>query len=236
MAESVLFHTSTLSIFYDPAAASSVEMLTTTIESILCRPAFEGSSPATNSPVLGIPRSIYWLILDISRLCRKHPRTTEDIRELRRLDRGLRTWENALRASNSMQSDETHFDGMASLYIYCARLLLTWIDAADEAVPSNQEPVWKCLQEVIANLRHTDESMGVARRFLLRWPLLILGHAVTNEDEINLLEEVLKNIWETSKWGDVKMTWQKVKGMWRHQHGINLSKRQRLHLLLQTSL
>ncbi|KAK5057482.1 hypothetical protein LTR84_011482 [Exophiala bonariae] len=226
-----------MSLFYDISTTSSVESLTSTIESILCCPPSEDDSNAINSPVLGIPRTIYWLILRISRQCRKQSRTKECWGKLRRLDSDLQMWEHALRpASDIIQADQTHFDGMARLYIYCARLILTWLcDTEQKAFLSRSEPVWQCLQDVVTILRHADESLGIARRFLLRWPLLILGHAVTSEKEVNLLEGVLRTLWEVSKWGDVKMTWEKIKSMWQHQKNFNVSNRQRLHLLLKTS-
>lgn len=234
MAESILYHTSTLSVSCSTSLDDPVDVVFWAwMEHILSRPAFTGFARLVNHPVLGVPRTLHKLVFEISKLSKKAPLSSEkDLHEAHQLNYQL-DWLEANAAPESYLVEEdsttTKFPGeqepeldpyrhISQLYMLCCRLMLLWLISTtklSQHTDNAQSETRKIIGNAIEILRTIEASTNVSWTFLTRWPLLILGHAVENEEDMQVIRIAFERTWLSSRCGDVKRTLEQVENVWR---------------------
>lgn len=204
-------------------------------ESALETKTFADTSLAANSPVLGIPLSLYRLIIDIIKFTNSPGDFDDDA--LDRLRSEMRSWEanvvaHDLTFTGSSLQDSPHDDALA-LYTLAGSLLLDLVVGVCERRPCHGEirgrfeaisrndlleqcagaPRWQvCLGLSILRLPHMNEKW--TRCFLGSWPLLIFGYAVQDEDDITLVKQVLHDIRHRIGYGEIQRILDELSGVW----------------------
>ncbi|KAH7391459.1 hypothetical protein BKA64DRAFT_725054 [Cadophora sp. MPI-SDFR-AT-0126] len=208
MAESVLFHVSTLLISNPSFATLDIDSsLWDWIEIILVKPVYESHPPPARHPILGTPRKLNRLIFEISKLRMRPSFEESDLQEIQRLDAELRQWEDDQELFAEDVGEDPYLE-VRELYIICARILLlvtlTTVRQVSESVLEHQKRrhVLRGL-DIIRNMESADGEMW---NFLMRWPLRVLCWAVENGEEEDVVRESLRRIWDKSACGDVKRT------------------------------
>jgi len=219
IAESVIFHVSTLLAFDQSFATLEIDSdLWEWIEIILETPAYDVILAPINHPVLGTPRQLNKLIFEISRLSMRTPTAAAYFDEHRRLSAELMKWENQNNEFGSSYKQELQEDPyikVRQLYIICARILLLGI-----------ETTWKLTQILLLQLEaNKQRSRGMAIisgmgqtneepwNFLMRWPLSVLGNTSQSESQREEIRKSLEILWVNSSCGDVKRSLEKMQSL-----------------------
>lgn len=204
------------------------------MEDILSRPVFTDATKWVNHPVLGVPRKLHKIVFEISRLSKRSPFSdVEDLYKAHQLNTELASLEESgLRPHTSPKNvslkgspvdSEAELDPyghMTELYMICCRILLLWITTSAMGSSSSDFPeieMRNLISEAIQILRAIEASTAVSWTFLARWPLLILGHAVENEGDMEVVRIALDRTWVSLRCGDVKRTLELVENVWRNR-------------------
>jgi hypothetical protein len=218
MAESVLFHVSTLLASSQSFAIPDMDgSLWEWMESILQKPAYHNVPPSVNHPVLGTPWALNKLVLEISRLSVPRPPTAIGTLEKERVDAELLKWENGESSSSvGLYYQDDPYINVRQLYIICARVLLLRVEAAGQGIEISvfRHQVRAQKARAMAVLRGMEDKCDDSWNFLMRWPLLILGHIVESQLEKDLVRSSLERIWAKSSCGDIKRCLNKMQYLW----------------------
>jgi len=217
MAESVIFHVSTLITSESSLAIFHTNSdLWELVETIFQRHAYDNILSPINHPVLGTPWKLNKLVFEISTLSIRIPLMIADMREKVRLEIELLKWEEVQEKNwsdtDSFKAEDPYINAR-HLYILCARILLLSIHTNDETfdVPHFKSQVRRHRSRAIHILHGMlNESKG-AWNFVMRWPLSILGHLVEEMFEREVVREALGRIWLNSSCGDVKRSLDEIK-------------------------
>ena len=219
MAESVLFHVSTLLASSSSSAILNVDSsLWECMEIILQKPKYDN---VAEHPVLGTPWELNKLVFEISKLSIL-PIKSDQIVEKQRLSDELAEWEDneeERREEMGIDSVEDTYGHIRQLYIICARILFLWIDASGQNIATSAFEHQLRLR--LHKLRALEILGGMMARsdelwnFLMRWPLLILGHTVETNSEREIIQKSLEKLWQNSACGDVKRSMDKMHGLWK---------------------
>ncbi|KAH7314143.1 hypothetical protein BKA65DRAFT_116714 [Rhexocercosporidium sp. MPI-PUGE-AT-0058] len=216
MAESIIFHVSTLLVSSPSFAALEIDSnLWEWIEIILQKPAYEDLPPPASHPVLGTPRQLNKLVFEISKLSMRAPLTAGDVLDLEKLGNDLTKWEideEALAYDHRPDLSEDPYSKVRNLYIVCARILLLTIEATGEnsEVVVREQHVRKYITKALEIIHEMENTSLESWNFLMRWPLRVLGCIVESEEDKNVIRAALENIWTTSACGDVKRSLDKI--------------------------
>lgn len=181
--------------------------------------------------MLGIPRSLHKLALDISCLSKRAPLiTTEDLIEAKKFNAELSMLEGDRIGLDGQETkalgvateglERDPYSHMAQLYMLCSRLLLVWATLpAGNLVPSHyaELKMRQLVHEAVQILRNVEETAEEPWTFLGRWPLLILGHAVEQETDMEVVRIALERTWLSLRCGDVKRTLDQLETIWRER-------------------
>ncbi|PVH83367.1 hypothetical protein DL98DRAFT_616796 [Cadophora sp. DSE1049] len=211
MAESVLFHVSTLLISNPSFATLEIDpSLWDWIEIILLTPVYESHPPPARHPILGTPRKLNRLIFEISKLSMRTPLDYRDKPELERMCTELKFWEGYEESSvrDTEDTDQDPYLDVKKLYIICARILLLATKTTANALPDDtiKQQMRKQIQKGLEIIRNMGSTEGGMWNFLMRWPLRVLCYIIDNDEEKDVVRDSLRRIWEESACGDVKRT------------------------------
>ncbi|KAG4430760.1 hypothetical protein IFR05_013761 [Cadophora sp. M221] len=210
MAESIIFHVSTLLVSSPSFAALDIDSnLWEWIETILQKPAYEDLPAPASHPVLGTPRRLNKLVFEISKLSMRVPLTVADLPELEKLGEGLTQWEideETLEDGHGTGVSEDPYSKVRKLYIVCARILLLTIEAAGRVseVVVMEQLVRKHITKALGIIHGMENTSMASWNFLMRWPLRVLSCIVEDEEDRTVIRASLEIIWSTSACGDVK--------------------------------
>ncbi|ETN43748.1 uncharacterized protein HMPREF1541_02907 [Cyphellophora europaea CBS 101466] len=182
-------------------------------EKLLAQSTLFPSEPATvNSPVLGVPMSLFRLVLSIKQIYQGPNR--QDQETINHLRDELDEWEAMvlrnddldLAASRSELSHYEIYKDAAFLYILAASLLL---DQADEFLFDGTEILeprpsssWQ-VAKMIQILQDHAEDYEWAKCFIGNWPLYTIGFFMETQDEIELVRADLQRRWDISGFSQV---------------------------------
>lgn len=174
---------------------------------------YTSSSSSSKSPslVLGVPLSLYRLII---RIMDCYNITECSIRHyLRDLRVEMDQWEQLLLNQDDAQSSLPSVVCFEDLMILAASLLLDLvteslgpllIDISALGQPDEQKP-WRWQMDLaMVILQCPEEHDKWSGCFLGAWPLLILGYGARTVEEITLVKDVLSNIRQRTGYGEVQ--------------------------------
>ena len=232
IAESILYQEFLLSAAdpFSPDIEPDSEFWAWAMDELQC-PNFPEASNSVNSPVLGVPISLQILILKIIQLGRGSlPLRSK--KEAARLRMETNLWEAAidglypengtlgLPGEDPLAGDAYH--DVTTLYILAASLLL---DSATMSMPDLQNDIMNLpgttsprqVRKAMQVLQGMNNSDPCIHTFLGNWPLLILGCAVVNEEDMALVKQELDRRWALSMSGETKRTLDKLQSVWRRR-------------------
>lgn len=171
---------------------------------------YPDASESSNSPLLGVPVNICYLILETSCLARRLPWSIADFITAIKLRNELDDWLGA----DPGQYTQGELDDLswrsARLFLLAADILLFKVMDSDvtAAHPRIQRRVEQSL-----NLLRYNKLFGTYWGQHFVWPIAILACAVENYEDFLYLQEVLELMWKESSFGDVKRTASILKAM-----------------------
>lgn len=226
VAESVLFHISTLLASSSSSAILDVDSnVWEWMEIILRKPA---QDDASQHPVLGTPWELNKLVFDISRLSVHLPPMEERLLYQRQLSQQLAIWENRSKSTSEGRKDPAEknpYIYVGQLYVICARILLLWIEAAGDEFKALtlEEQVRSRMTRAMRILGILMDKGDEIWNFLMRWPLLILGHTAETDSERELIRKSMQRLWDISTCGDVKRGLEKMQALWEADNNGTIS-------------
>lgn len=210
MAESILFHVSTLLVSSPSFVKLDIDSeLWEWIETILQKPAYENLTPSAGHPVLGTPRRLNKLVFEISKSSMRVPLRASDLPKLERFDVELAQWEAGEEGLEGHRictlSDDPYIE-VRRLYIVCARILLLNIENAGIIweVAAKEDQVRRQIKKALEIIGDMEDTASESWNFLMRWPLRVLSHVVQCEQDRSVIRASLQRIWFTSACGDVQ--------------------------------
>lgn len=214
MAESVLFHVSTLLISNPSFTKLEIDPgLWEWVEVILSKPVYENHPPPARHPILGTPRKLNRLIFEISKLSMQATTKEMDMEKIRKLDAELRQWEDN-RYPPDRQSDGDPYLEVRRLYVICARILLMTTEMTASQIQGStlKQGLRRQILKAVEIIRVMESTDGDMWNFIMRWPLRVLCCAVENGEEKEVVRDSLRRIWAKSACGDVRRTLCQLEG------------------------
>lgn len=211
IAESILYQAFLLSTRRPFAPYFDVDpQFVTNVERLLAPPDSQDSSYAACSPVLGVPTSLYRLKLRIITFYNMPAQQSPE--NLAQLRSDMDYWEALVvpRAAPCLTSaSAAHtFD----LVILATSLLLDLVtESFTYHLPidllcllnSDNSPRWQ-VESCLDILRQPQEVEKWTGMFLALWPLLILGYAVTSDEDMALIQGILGKMRNRLGYGEVQ--------------------------------
>lgn len=169
-------------------------------------------SIALDSPVLGIPVSLFRLALALRQQYRSpSPLACEEIRT------EVEAWEAILfcnptsesccgSTEETLDSNQRYNNDTTSLFIIVVSLLLEQVLHPDMCVgppiPASQG-CWQ-ITKAMDILRHYESDQGWAKYFIANWPVYTLGFFLTNDEDKVLLSEDMQRRWDETRFAQVR--------------------------------
>lgn len=191
---------------------------------------FPNRSMSFNSPVLGIPFTLFKLALAIKQLY-QHP-SGLDPHVLEQYRTELGNWEAAVLLDQDLDClgvDETlnraHqiYKDATYLYILNASMLIEQLSIAKPTIgPPQVHPVssWQVIKarEILRGHQHDGEW---ARCFIGNWPVYTLGFFMSTCDDIEIIRSDLQSRWELMKFSQIARFREDLEQTWaRRGHGM----------------
>ncbi|KAJ4007531.1 hypothetical protein NW752_010193 [Fusarium irregulare] len=173
-------------------------------ESLLNLCGSSDSSGKNSSLILGVPTSLYRLILKVMDSYNIATDKVNDYLECLRVD--MDYWEQLL-INDDIQDGPPSGAGFNDLMILAASLLLDLVaENLNHCITiSEQQKPWRWQMDLaMAILQCPEEHEKWSHCFLGAWPLLILGYGARSIEEITLVKDVLGNIRQRTGYGEVQ--------------------------------
>ncbi|KAL7911444.1 hypothetical protein GGI35DRAFT_442807 [Trichoderma velutinum] len=192
------------------------------------RPLFPGSPTSFNSPVLGIPVSLFRTIILLRQQWQTPLSLNPDI--LKQIQIEVESWEFTLLCEQEpdflgedhpkdQNSQEKYYKDAGWLYIIIASLLLEQLPRQDfrscypRKVPCNN---WR-IRTAIRILEQYNEDDGWARFFISNWPVYTLGVFISSDVDKRIIEYDLKRRWELTRFAQNTRFSQDLASIWDHE-------------------
>ena len=218
MTESILFHVSTFL-----ASTTSEHVLDIDTDAwkslwqwieIILNHSSEESLKMDNHPVLATPWELNRIIFEVSKLTSRGEIMCHDI-----LSDGGQLLIALDELDNRSELVPNSYAQVRKLYIVCARLLLLTSTSenqrTEQAVSQEVQQLRTQALDLVAQMHDVPECWT----FMMRWPLIILGRIVGNNERCTIVESGLEILWQISSCGDVKRGLEAVQGL-RNSHEI----------------
>ncbi|KAL7949506.1 hypothetical protein V8C42DRAFT_311082 [Trichoderma barbatum] len=198
------------------------------------RPLFPGSPTSVNSPVLGIPISLFRTII----LLRQQWQTplSLDTETIKQIQIEVESWEVTLLCEqepdllgennlNHQNSQENYYKDVGWLHVIAASLLLEQLPRQDirscypRKVSCNN---WR-IRAAIRILEQYREDDGWARFFIGNWPVYTLGLFVSSDEDKRIIEYDLKRRWELTRFAQNTRFSQDLASIWDHEAKVTPS-------------
>ncbi|KAH7009619.1 hypothetical protein EDB80DRAFT_411600 [Ilyonectria destructans] len=187
--------------------------------------------PMDSYPVLGIPLPLFRHILDIINFYNlTQGQSSETLIQLRL---GMNYWEAEVFNPNVMDCYppllQSFYSDTVTLYVHAASLLLDWITDSYSAQPRidviglldrsfrskcTQSPRPWQLDSALSILRQPNFFETWSRCFIGAWPMLIFGYAVSIDDDIRLIRDVLRRTRQRVGYGEMQRIWDELELRW----------------------
>lgn len=199
---------------------------------------FEDACAAGNSPVLGLPLGLYQLILNIITFFG----STDDTIDLTldQLQAEMRYWEQCLVAADVAGLDNPLKDNPHSkiieLYILTTSLMLDLMiesHTAHRTCSGSQRndfstKYWQ-VSKVLAMFSEPADYERWTRCYIALWPMLMIGYAIEDEDEIELLKRILDDMRQEMGYGEVQRVHDELDLLWTVKQFPSKASRQHGH-------
>ncbi|KAI5460586.1 hypothetical protein BGZ63DRAFT_473041 [Mariannaea sp. PMI_226] len=182
-----------------------------------------GNSTSLNSPVLGIPVSLFRLSLFLRRQYKYLlPRDPMDFEQIRR---EVEAWEAAVLCNHVIEFapdgdapniEERYYRDASCLYALIASVLLEQLSTHGFNIgpdPLEWRESWQ-VEKAIAILREHQLDIGWSRCFIGNWPVYTLGFFLSSSEDKSLVQADLERRWEVQKFSlvsrfkeDLEQTW-----------------------------
>ncbi|KAH7126063.1 amidase signature domain-containing protein [Dactylonectria macrodidyma] len=222
IAESVLYQAFLLSIRRPFAPDFHIEpQFVARAERLLAPGDITDPSYAASSPVLGVPTSLYRLILDMINF--QNSPTLQNSEGLTELRSEMDHWEALVVPRDPPRLTPISVAYTFDLVILAASLLLDLItESSTYQLPidlvslsnSSQPTRWQvdlCLEI----LRQPQQVEKWTRCFLGAWPMLILGYAVRSDEDMKLIQQVLEQMRQRIGYGEVHRIQDELDKVWK---------------------
>lgn len=230
MAESIMYNTTTLSLF----SAKSRQIFTETSAhlSIFASTAdFPLASNVANSPILGVPSQLYQFVLEVSHLSLCMPLSEADLSRALALGDELESWKTTFHETTSVdysRDAEVSCVRAAASYVIALNVLLYRITNDETQIEDTVFQTYLDKAVVILGSGILDTS---CRKFFC-WPLLVIGSLAVTDNDIEFFRCRLKEMWTGSYCGEVAMTQSLLERVWKVQSDIGSGNCSGLDLLL----
>lgn len=184
---------------------------------------FPGRSTSLNSPVLGIPASLFRLTLSLRQLCRK--RSQQDQATLDQIRSEVEVWEAALLCDQDLKfsatSDrpncrERYYRDAGYLYAIIASLLLEQLERNENNDDSSPMPAgdsWQ-VRKAVQILRGQQNDDGWPRCFIGNWPVYTLGFFMSSPEDIDLIRVDLRRRWDLTNFSQISRFTRDLENTW----------------------
>lgn len=231
--ESVLYHifhvmTGLWSDLAEPDYQFNIDFWTQA-ETILNRSTFfPRASRSLNSPVLGVPASLFRLALLLRQQCRKS--FVIDTTELENMKNEILGWEISVLCEQELQSasesntgesdiQEEYYRDASTLYTIIVSLLQKEMPRKEPGPPlevaSNSWEVRKAIQI----LKKYEQDDGWARCFIGNWPTYTLGFFMSATEDKQVIQADMQRRWDLTKLAQITRFSSDLETTWMSRQG-----------------
>lgn len=184
---------------------------------------FPGRSTSFNSPVLGVPASLFRLALTLRAQYRCH--NDADPEMLHRMRGEVEDFEASLlceldprrqAANNDLTREEVYYRDAGCLYGIIVSLLFDQLRRLGVGVGTPQaEPreTWQ-VRKAIQILRRHENVDGWSRCYIGNWPVYTLGFFMSSAEDQRVIRAELQRRWELTNFAQVSRFLQDVEKTW----------------------
>ncbi|KIV98921.1 uncharacterized protein PV09_09363 [Verruconis gallopava] len=178
---------------------------------------FPGSSTSWNSPVLGVPISLFRLNIRLRQMY-DHPDLNNDT-TLARMKKDVTEWEEIIASTEPDGTDkQTICDDGMRMYVLVASLLVEELARKSTAASSQSDSAnkWQ-LKSLLDIVRRREADKRWHRAFVANWPLYTAGFFVTSVDDMRLIRAAMEKRREASKVNVISRLKTDLERTWAHR-------------------
>lgn len=208
------------------------DYLSDTIEALESLP-FPDISVSANSPVLGVPATLYRLLLQIIRAVSTSGKT--EVCTRLELKRAMKVWEDSLFATRSESCTDQAYSEACELYILAGSLLSDLLiempiemvtpESSQCSFISNLFRRWDAVSNFprwqVEQALHKFRSPHMRRYwtscYLGSWLFLVFGHAVETEADEELIRDLLDSACRNLGYGELARHKTELETFWRER-------------------
>ncbi|KAF7563531.1 hypothetical protein G7046_g570 [Stylonectria norvegica] len=184
---------------------------------------FPDSSTSLNSPVLGVPVSLFRLTLSLRQMCRNQG--PQDRAVLEQLKAEVEVWEAALLCDQHLKFptetgrlsyQERYYRDAGYLYAIIASMLLEQLERDDrvaDPAPQTSGNSWQ-VRKAVQILRGQQADSGWALCFIGNWPVYTLGFFLSDPDDLELIRADLQRRWDLSSFSQISRFSRDLENTW----------------------
>ncbi|KAH6983706.1 fungal-specific transcription factor domain-containing protein, partial [Ilyonectria destructans] len=184
---------------------------------------FPTCSTSLNSPVLGVPVSLFRVTLSLRQQCRS--RVSCDQAILDQIQSEVEAWEVALRCDQQLSSSSTneppcgqekYYTDTGHLYAIIASVLLEHLagnETSTSPAPTASSDNWQ-VKKAVQILRRYQHDDGWARLFIGNWPVYTLGFLMSSPDDMELIRADLQRRWDLTNFAQISRFSQDLEKTW----------------------
>ncbi|KAH7137733.1 hypothetical protein EDB81DRAFT_948910 [Dactylonectria macrodidyma] len=173
---------------------------------------FPTCSASLNSPVLGVPVSLFRVTLSLRQQCRS--RVSCDQASLDLMQSEVEAWEAGLRRGQQLDfsstselpyEQERYYKDAGHLYAIIASVLLEHLSGnktSTGATPTASKDSWQ-VRKAVQILRGYQHDDGWARLFIGNWPVYTLGLLMSSPEDMELVRADLRQRWDLTKFAQI---------------------------------
>ncbi|RDL38170.1 uncharacterized protein BP5553_05603 [Venustampulla echinocandica] len=196
-------HLSYTTAFYDSKADLLADLFSwDELQPYLEANRFSGARAFENSPLLGYNWRIYKTAFEVVRLSHKVPLNTVSSSRGQELDRELLEYDEEVRKDAETWGSDKRVKGLLQhtrMLISAARILA--LKTLRPETRASDPQIVQLVQDALATLRVVTINHEGTAYFC--WPLAIISCAVSTEEDIAFLSQLLQNMWDRSQSGSV---------------------------------
>ncbi|KAH7122081.1 hypothetical protein B0J13DRAFT_156198 [Dactylonectria estremocensis] len=190
---------------------------------------FPGQSMSFNSPVLGIPVSLFRLAISLRQQYRV-PFTQERTAVLERVRSEVEVWEVALLCDQELKlspderpnGQERYYRDAAYLYAIIVSMLLEQLEQNETtgSAPVASGESWQ-VRKAVQILRGHQYDEGWTKCYIGCWPVYTLGFFMSSPEDIELIRSEFQRRWDLTGFSQVSRFSRDLENTWfARQHSI----------------
>ncbi len=201
---------------------------------------FPDQSESSNSPVLGIPASLYRLAVQAKQML-QHPQTVDRF-TLDKLRNEVEMWEGVILCSRKEEQPlESNVDALREKYCEQTKLLFALIisllseqivaiwnaddsslademNSGDKYAPSSALPDCWQVQKALEIIKGLQDDDGWLRCYVGNWPVYTIGFFLSDPEHIDIIRTDMKRRWELTKFTQIPRFLPDLESVWAFRY------------------